>query len=109
MSVTCFPYGFPTSYSRPPRGVDRLWPRCINAEPGTFGHECGAVAAVVGTKTDGFQATFCEACKANGFEARGYGRWNPLTPLPHAADASRHLAVAAARPCLHETGQMGEL
>ena len=71
MSVTCFPYGFPTSYSRPPRGVDRPWPRCINAEPGTFGHECGAVAGFVGTKADGFQAAFCEACRVTGFESRG--------------------------------------
>lgn len=108
MSVTCFPYGFQTSCSRPPRRADRPWPRCINAGPGTFSHECGAVARFVGTKADGFQATFCDAYKANGFEARGYVRWSPLAPLPHAADASRHLAVAVVRPCLHETGQMGE-
>ena len=105
MAGFCFPYGFPTSYSRPPRRADRPWPRCINAEPGTYGHECGAVAGFVGTKAEGFQATFCEACKANGFEARGYGRWHPLAPPPQAADASRDLAVAFVRPCLREKGQ----
>ena len=86
MTAICFPYGFPTSYSRPPRGTDRLWPRCVNAEPGTFGHECGAVAGFVGTKADGFQAVFCEACKATGFEARGYGQWISLVQLPRTPD-----------------------
>lgn len=94
MTATCFPYGFPTSYSRPPRGTDRLWPRCVNAEPGTFGHECGVVAAFVGTKTDGFQAAFCEACRVTGFESRGYGQWIPLVPLQRTPEGALGFAVA---------------
>ena len=49
MAATCFPYGFPTGYSRPVAALGGLWPRCVNAEPGTFGHECGRPAVFVGT------------------------------------------------------------
>lgn len=60
MAATCFPYGFPTSYSRPHEGLSRFWPRCVNSEPGTFGHECGQPAVFIGTKpASGFQACFC--------------------------------------------------
>ncbi len=49
MAATCFPYGFPTGHSRVNPAIGRIWPRCINAEPGTFGHECGQPAAFIGT------------------------------------------------------------
>ena len=76
MAATCFPYGFPTGHSRPHASLSRLWPRCVNAEPGTFGHECGEPAAFVGIKAkSGFQAAFFVDCKVRGHEARRFGDW----------------------------------
>ena len=78
MAATCFPYGFPTSHARIDPTLGRSWPRCINAEPGTFGHECG-LAAFVGTKAvTGSQACFCASCKENGHDARGCEQWQAL-------------------------------
>lgn len=48
---------------------------CHNAEPGTFGHECGKPATWLGTKLDGFRSGFCDTCKAEGFEAARYVEW----------------------------------
>ena len=79
MAATCFPYGFPTGYSRPVAALGGLWPRCVNAEPGTFGHECGQPAAFIGTKiATGAQASFCADCKELGHEARGFGEWHAI-------------------------------
>ncbi|MFM7333458.1 MAG: hypothetical protein ACKO1H_03445 [Tabrizicola sp.] len=79
MAATCFPYGFPTGYSRPDAALGLLWPRCVNAEPGTFGHECGQPAVFVGTKSStGFESCFCAVCKAHGHEARAYGDWRSI-------------------------------
>jgi len=72
MSVTCFPYGFPTSYAPLARGSSRIWPRCTNAEPGSFSHECGDPADFIGSKSDGVQACFCSACREHGAAARRY-------------------------------------
>ena len=36
MYMTCFPYGFPTGYAPASRGSSRIWPRCTNAEPGSY-------------------------------------------------------------------------
>ena len=66
MSVTCFPYGFPTSCSRPPRRADRPWPRCINAGPGTFSHECGAVARLSAPKLMDFRRRFVMLARLMG-------------------------------------------
>lgn len=49
--------------------------QCHNAEPGSFNHECRQPATWVGTKTNGFRSGFCDACKANGSEARFYVNW----------------------------------
>lgn len=49
--------------------------KCHNAEPGTFGHECGAPATWIGTKANGFQSGFCDECKAHGTEARRFAQW----------------------------------
>ena len=53
MSMICFPYGFPTGYAPSPRGSSRIWPRCTNAEPGSYGQECGEPAGFIGSKADG--------------------------------------------------------
>ena len=55
--------------------------KCHNAEPGTYGHECGKPAQWLGTTPGGFAAGFCDDCKRNGHEARGMKDWraHPLT------------------------------
>ena len=46
--------------------------KCHNAERGTYGHECGKPATWLGTdQKSGFISGFCDACKTNGYEARG--------------------------------------
>jgi len=56
--------------------------RCHNAQPGTFNHECGKPAQWVGTKRNGFQTCFCDACRRFGYEARAIGIWERYaTPL----------------------------
>lgn len=54
--------------------------KCHNAEPGTYGHECGKPAVWIGTKQSGFRAGYCDKCKRQGHEARGVTRWETLTP-----------------------------
>lgn len=49
--------------------------RCINAEPGTFDHECGKPASWIGADGGGFRGCFCEGCKATGYEAREMQTW----------------------------------
>ena len=79
MAATCFPYGFTTSHSRVHPALGRLWPQSVNAEPGTFGHECGRLAKFVGLNAaSGAQACFCADCKECGFEARHFGDWHEL-------------------------------
>ena len=51
---------------------------CHNAEPGTYGHECGKPAAWLGTTPGGFRSGFCDECKRNGYEARGMKDWTEL-------------------------------
>ncbi len=53
---------------------------CHNAEPNTYGHECGKPAVWIGTtKLRGFRAGFCDECKRLGFEAKDIATWEPLT------------------------------
>jgi hypothetical protein len=54
--------------------------KCHNAEPGTFGHECGKPAVWIGTQADGFKSGFCVACRARGWEARSCIAWEPMDP-----------------------------
>jgi hypothetical protein len=57
---------------------------CHNAEPGTFGHECGKRATWEGDKPSTlspgktYTTTFCDACKANGHEARTVHTWRRI-------------------------------
>jgi hypothetical protein len=56
--------------------------RCHNAEPGTYGHECGKPAEWLGTKErEGggyFSSGFCTDCKEHGYEARRFTMWRKL-------------------------------
>ena len=81
MSMTCFPYGFPTGYAPSPRGSSRIWPRCTNAEPGSCGHECGEPAGFIGSRADGGQSCFCSECKERGLEARRCFDWQALPTM----------------------------
>jgi hypothetical protein len=49
--------------------------RCHNAEPGTFGHECGKPAVWIGETATGFRSGYCDSCKRDGTEARSVVRW----------------------------------
>ena len=55
--------------------------KCHNAEPGTFGHECGKPAVWIGTKANGYQSGFCDHCKRHGYEARGFNFPNHNAPM----------------------------
>jgi len=93
MSMTCFPYGFPTGYAPLPRGSSRIWPRCTNAEPGSYGHECGEPADFIASKADGGQACFCSACKAHGCEARRYSDWQELPTMGQGDSAAEAITA----------------
>ena len=95
MSMTCFPYGFPTGYAPSPRGSSRIWPRCTNAEPGSYGHECGEQAGFIGSRADGGQSCFCSACKVHGSEARRYSHWQAL-PVMGKGDSAAEATAARA-------------
>lgn len=53
---------------------------CHNAEPGTFGHECGKPATWIGVRPDGFKSGFCDDCKERGWERRGFDQWERVKP-----------------------------
>lgn len=54
--------------------------KCHNAEPGTYGHECGQPAAWIGTKPSGFRSGYCDKCKRQGYEAREVKQWETMVP-----------------------------
>jgi len=68
-----------TAQSEPYGMSGKNGPRCVNAEPGTFSHECGKSATWIGTKASGWRGCYCDDCKADGFEARGCKTWSPLS------------------------------
>lgn len=76
-----FPYGFPSSFSRQLAGTDLLWPRCVNAESGTYGHECGQPARYIGLSGDR-AATFCAFCRMHGHDAAKVQTWHSLPAFP---------------------------
>jgi hypothetical protein len=59
--------------------------RCINAQPGTYGHECGKPATWIGAMETGWQACYCVGCKAHGFEARAVKDWRAIAKATGAA------------------------
>jgi hypothetical protein len=48
---------------------------CHNAEPGTYGHECGKPAVWVGVNSNGFASGYCDDCKRRGHEAKQCTGW----------------------------------
>jgi hypothetical protein len=50
--------------------------KCHNAEPGTYGHECGKPAEWLGVTRTGFASGFCDACKRHGYESRDVHDWS---------------------------------
>ena len=64
----------------PLRGV------CQNAEPGTYGHECGKPAVWAGekpskdTEAGVWLGCYCDDCKQHGYEARTVQRWIRVVP-----------------------------
>ena len=68
------PYGAP---GRLPRADGRH--RCVNAEPGTYGHECGKPATWIGTTATGWQGCYCDHCKEHGHEGRRCVSYAPIT------------------------------
>lgn len=76
--------------------------KCHNAQPGTYGHECGKPATWIGEKTGGFTSGFCDACKQDGFEARPVKNWHKLeTPAAAPAPAAAKLRVILAGSLRH--------
>ncbi len=62
--------------------------KCHNAEPGTYGHECGKPAMWISDDPhSGFTSGFCLRCRAEGYEARGRINWR-LVPVLSTALAS---------------------
>jgi hypothetical protein len=53
--------------------------KCHNAEPGTYGHECGKPAVWVGENRDMFRCGYCQDCKQFGHEARDVVHWHPYS------------------------------
>ena len=70
--------------NRPVRTAAEI--RCGNAQPGAYGHECGAPATWIGTfptknTIDGkFYSGCCSRCKTHGHESRGAIKWERMTP-----------------------------
>lgn len=52
--------------------------KCHNAEPGTFGHECGKPAEWIGEKANGFKSGFCSKCRVQGYEAKAFLKWEKM-------------------------------
>jgi hypothetical protein len=52
--------------------------RCHNAEPGTYGHECGKSATWIGATRNGFASGFCGDCRQHGYEAVEIVEWKPV-------------------------------
>lgn len=78
-----FPYGFPTRFSSRLAATGGHWPRCINSNPGTFGHECGRPATFIGVEPrTGARATFCDICAEDGVEGRRHFFEAALPPVP---------------------------
>lgn len=92
-----FPYGFPTSYSRRLAGTDLTWPRCTNAEAGSFGHECSQPARYIGTIETGAASTFCAYCKMHGREAVNVTEWQSLPQFPNKADGTPAISFSLTR------------
>lgn len=61
--------------------------KCHNAEPGTYGHECGKPAAFIGTEGSGFRSGYCADCRRGGWEATRVVIWTRIVPAIPPAQA----------------------
>jgi hypothetical protein len=53
--------------------------KCHNAEPGTYGHECGKPATWLATNSvSGFQSGFCGQCRQFGSERHQFDRFERI-------------------------------
>ena len=52
--------------------------KCHNAQPGTYGHECGKPAEWIGTTDTGFRCGYCDKCKRHGWEAKDCVQWEKI-------------------------------
>lgn len=76
--------------------------KCHNAQPGTYGHECGKPATWIGEKAGGFTSGFCNACKEDGFEAKPVRNWVKVQEQPqHQAPTPAKLRVVLAGSLRH--------
>lgn len=71
--------------------------KCHNAEPGTYGHECGRPAMWIGTDRNGFRSGFCLRCRAEGFEARAIVKWEPAPAVEPTSQGQQIVIPGAER------------
>ena len=64
--------------------------RCVNVEPGTFGHECGQPASWIGTAASGSRACYCDDCREHGTEGRRSVAWDRIAPVGPSRDDIDH-------------------
>ena len=70
--------------------------QCHNAEPGTYGHECGKPATWLGTDRNGFVSGFCDDCRQHGWERTSKVAWIRLPAILDAASLEQWGQQAAA-------------
>jgi len=75
--------------------------KCHNAEPNTYGHECGKPAVFVGETRTGFRAGYCADCRRNGHEARECVSWQPYV-------MTHEIALTVNRKHTNELGHIDE-
>jgi hypothetical protein len=92
-----FPYGFPTAFTRYLAGTDQKWPHCTNAEPGSYGHECGEPARYIAYTPSNFAVCFCAACKLTGSEGLNAKGWIALPAVPLTEAGTPALSFEASR------------
>lgn len=74
---------------------------CHNAEPGTYGHECGKPARWLGLSRSGMWSGFCDLCRKDGYEARGRTAWEVHPAIPRDEDIRAYriiLTISADTP-----------
>lgn len=77
--------------------------KCHNAEPGTYGHECGKPATWLGVKTNGFASGFCDHCKEHGWEAKPFTKWTQLPKPSEFISVQDAWEAAGGNPGIHPT------
>ena len=73
--------------------------KCNNAEPGTYGHECGQPAQWTATNKQGHTAGFCDQCKNTGTETKRYSNWAEYKTDPAISPTCIHGKGFKCRQC----------